>query len=77
MGFEYYNVVECLRAANNDAELAVEFVMNGIPRDEDNEEDEMEEEEEQMIVEPIENRMNTRVLSDEEGLREILVYLTL
>lgn len=39
MGFEYYQIVECLREAENDMNLAVEFCMNGIPNDEDDEEE--------------------------------------
>lgn len=37
MGFEYYQIIECLRAAGNDMNIAVEFLMNGIPNDEEDE----------------------------------------
>lgn len=68
MGFDRDNIIECLRAANNNLEIAAEFCMNGIPRDDDEEEpeDNMEEEESenQMQMEGENVPQNEMVLND-------------
>lgn len=44
MGFERANVIDCLRAAENHSNLAVEYLMNGIPQHEEEEEEEDQDE---------------------------------
>jgi hypothetical protein len=43
MGFERANVIDCLRAAENHSNLAVEYLMNGIPKEEEEEESDQDE----------------------------------
>ena len=70
LGFERNNIIECLRASNNNLEIAAEFCMNGIPRDDESDhEDNMEEEESenQTMLEP-EQIPNQEILSNEENV---------
>ena len=71
MGFERDNIIECLRVANNNLEIAAEFCMNGIPRDdEESEPDVMEEEESENTMQMEgENVPQQEMVLNEAGIR--------